>query len=109
MIAVAYAQENGVDLMAQGQKVSPKRKRFTTVVVFVVLVLMLGARIFQLLVGHPVLNNSPEMTNATSPSQALGMVCGAGVAIVVMAISGRRRKASIERERLNAANVPDEE
>lgn len=109
LIAQAYAKQHGIDLVAQTDRVSPQRKRLTTIVVIVVLVALLGARIYQLQSGHALFGNDGATDTDAAPWESIGLVCGALAAGVVATVSAKMRQRREAAKQHDPASIDDED
>jgi high-affinity Fe2+/Pb2+ permease len=84
-LAIGYAAAHGVSIYGLTDRSTRKRKIASVIIYFATLVVLLGARFYQLRMGHPVFGDygSLEVTSETT-GESIGMIVGAALGIVII-------------------------
>lgn len=99
-LAIGYAAAQGVSVFGLNDKTSTKRKRWSVFTTILLLCVMLGARVFHLVQGHPVFGThglTTPVSLSSTASEASGMVVGVIVGLLAVGLAGRllkRREAA---------------
>jgi|GEM_PF-1995516 len=106
-VSILYAAVSGVNTAALAQRGGLRRRAFSFVLFIVVTVVFLGARIYQLRVGHAVFQIDSVAPVSTDSDEGwgivVGAVCGVIIVLVGFAVAAKREAAR------NASQIDDED
>ncbi len=97
-LAIGYAAAHGVSIYGLTDRSARRRKIASLVLYFATLVVLLGARFYQLRVGHPVFGDygALDVTPDTA-DESVGMVVGAALGTVIILVVLKLRARQRER------------